>query len=132
MRVVTARLQERRLRAENSGDKLSESDLEVMDLLLSWAAYGRPPEDDVAVRFGVSLDDLTRRVIAVIESADILSLAPPDRTVLVRTAKVVGARVSLVAPCLDQDQLTRVPLNHVKPSLPDRLLRRDEPPRFRC
>jgi hypothetical protein len=74
---------------------LSRLDREIIELILSWAPYGDPPDDDLITRFGMDCSRLKSHVRQLLERNIDADAHPVDRTLIVRVAKVLGHEVRL-------------------------------------
>lgn len=73
-----------------AGQRLDRKVREIVELLLSWIPYRGPAEDDVAVRFGMSLACLKGHVAEVVLRKIDARVDPCERTPIVRVAELLG------------------------------------------
>jgi hypothetical protein len=96
---------------------LDRFDREIIELLLSWAAYGDPPDDDLIIRFGIPGSQLKSHVAQLLERSIDSTTDPLDRTLLVRIAKLLGRAPTLgPAPVAVVGQTPPKPLNYAAAS----------------
>lgn len=65
-------------------------DRELVKFVVNWAPYGRPPEDEVLPRFGVSSDHLDQRVYDIAAAGLARNLCIDDRVLLLRALALLG------------------------------------------
>jgi len=63
---------------------------EMIGLLLAWAPYGDPPEDETVPRFGLTSPQLKYRIAELISQSPRLRLKVDDQTLLMRAAEILG------------------------------------------
>jgi hypothetical protein len=75
------------------GAAIDRFDREMIDMLLSWAPYGDPPEDECLPTFGMRVYQVKHRIGVLIAASPDLGLDIYDRTLLVRAAKLLGVQM---------------------------------------
>lgn len=73
---------------------LGDFERAMIEMLLIWAPYGGPPEEDCLPTFGMTLGQVRNRVIGLIEMAPQLRLKGEDCARLSRVAKHLGVDIS--------------------------------------
>jgi hypothetical protein len=108
--------------------RLNNVNREIIKTLLSWSPYGDPPEEDLIMRFGMSISQSKSHVSRLIEQEIDADTDPHDRTLLVRVAKLLGCSLRLApTPVLAVGKPAREPLNFGNHEVQQTIRRRFQP-----
>jgi hypothetical protein len=107
--------------AEQPPWTLERIDREIIEVLLCWTPYGDPPDDDVAIRFGMTLKQVKGHVARLVDRGARNAIHPYDRTLLVRVAKQLGCALQTTAPVHEVGRSCAEPLNLFSPGISHRI-----------
>ena len=85
-------------RRTNRFETIDAFDRELVKFVVNWAPYGRPPEDEVLPRFGVSSDHLDQRVCDIAAAGLARNLCIDDRALLLRALALLDAAGTAAIP----------------------------------
>jgi hypothetical protein len=83
------RLDEQRHSA-SPNETLDAFDRDLVKMVLEWAPYGRPPEDEVLPRFGISVDRLDQRAREIALAGFARNLCIDDRVLLIQVLALLN------------------------------------------